>query len=115
MSPLIQWLINTIAIIITSYLLPGVQVDNFFAALVTALVLGILNIFIKPILHFFALPITILTLGLFALVVNAGIIILVGWIVPGFMVATFWWALLFSIILSIINSMLNLMAAPIKN
>jgi len=99
---LVSWLIMTLAIIITAYVLPGVSVSTFVVALLVALVIGILNAFIKPILLVLSLPINILTLGLFTFVINALLIMLTSWIVPGFKVAGFWWALLFSIILSVV-------------
>ena len=110
MTFLIKWLIYTLAITITAYLLPGVMVSGFFAALVTALVLGLINTFLKPLLIILTLPINILSLGLFTLVINALLIILTSAIVPGFEVRNFWWALLFSLILSIITFTLNQMA-----
>ncbi len=107
MNLLINWIISALTIIVTAYLLPGVTVGGFTTALVVAVVLGAINIFIKPILIILTLPINILSLGLFTFVINAVIIILVSKIVPGFKVDGFIWALLFSIILSIINSVLH--------
>ncbi len=107
MSILINWLISAFAIIVTAYLLPGVHVSSFSAALVAAIVLGIINAFLKPILLILTLPINLLTLGLFTFVVNALVIILTANLVPGFKVDGFWWALFFSIVLSIINSFLH--------
>lgn len=103
MNFLINWLASALVIIIASYLLPGVQVDSFMTALMVALVLGILNVFLKPLLILLTLPITILTLGLFTLVINALLILLVDVIVPGFTVDGFWWAILFSILITLIN------------
>jgi len=107
MKTLINWLVSTLTIIITSYLLPGVHLASFTAALVTAVVLGIINLFVKPFIIILTLPINILTLGLFTLVINAFLILLASSLVPGFKVDGFWWALLFSIVLSIINSFAN--------
>jgi putative membrane protein len=104
---LIHWLITTVAIIISAYVLPGVTVTGLFAALVTALVLGFLNAIIRPILLILTLPLNILTLGLFTFVINALLIMLTSAIVPGFEVRNFWWALLFSLVLSLINYVLN--------
>lgn len=104
---LIKWLVLGLAIIIASYLLPGVQVDGIFAALVTALVLGFINAIIKPILIILTLPINILTLGLFTLVISAVLILLAAKIVPGFHVNGFWWAVLFSVVLAITNGVLS--------
>src|SRR5579859_6211950 len=103
MRILINWVASAFVILIAAYLLPGVHVTSFFTALVIAVVLGILNAIIKPILVIFTLPLTIITLGLFTFVINAVIILLTSAIVPGFHVASFWWALLFSILLAFIN------------
>lgn len=101
-----QWIISTLAIIIGAYLLPGVSV-TFIGALVTAVVLGIINLFIKPIITILTLPITVVTLGIFYLVINATMIMLAGVIVPDFTVDSFWYALLFSIIVSLVNAILT--------
>ncbi len=107
MSILINWVISAFAILVAAYILPGVTVSSFTSALVAAVVLGIINAVIKPILVILTLPINVLTLGLFTFVINALLIILVANLVPGFKVAGFWWALLFSIVLSLINSFLS--------
>jgi len=107
MGLLLNWLLSTIAIIAAAYILPGVHVADFKAALITALVLGIINAILKPVLIIFTLPITILTLGLFTFVINALLVLLTSHIAPGFHVDNFWWALLFSIVLSIISSVLH--------
>lgn len=110
MSILLNWLLSALAIIVAAYLLPGVKVDSFVTALVVAVVLGVINAFLKPILLFLTLPITILTLGLFSLVINALLVMLSAAIVPGFVVDGFWWALIFSILLSFINAFLHSLA-----
>lgn len=107
MSILINWVVSAFAILVAAYLLPGVTVSSFTSALVVAVVLGIINAFIKPVLIILTLPINILTLGLFTFVINALLIILVANLVSGFKVNGFWWALLFSIVLSVINSFLH--------
>jgi len=107
MSLLISWLISALAIMASAYLLPGIHVDNFLTAIVVALVLGVLNAIVKPILFFLTLPINILTLGLFTFVLNAIIILITSYIVKGFSVNGFWWALIFSIVLSLINTILG--------
>lgn len=99
-------LINSIAILISAYLLSGVKVRGFLDALVAAILLGLVNAFIRPVLLLLTLPITILTFGLFVLVINALMVMLVAAILPGVTVKNFWWALLFSIILTLINSFL---------
>ncbi len=107
MSLIINWLVSALAIILAAYLLPGVQVADFTTALIAALVLGIINAFIKPVLILLTLPVNILTLGLFTFVINAIIILLTANLVPGFRVDGFLWALIFSIVLSLINSILH--------
>lgn len=105
---LANWLVNAIVIIVAAYLLPGVHVATFVAALWAALVLGVINAILKPILVLLTLPINILTLGLFTFVINALLVLLATHIVSGFRVDSFWWALLFSLIVSIIHSILNI-------
>jgi putative membrane protein len=103
MAIIINWLVSALVIIVASYLLPGVHVASFMTALVVALVLGILNVLLKPILILLTLPITIITLGLFTFVINALLILLAAQLVPGFVVDGFLWALLFSLLISLIN------------
>lgn len=110
MTFIIHWIIAALAVAITAYLLPGIRVTGFFAAFVTALILGLVNAFVKPVLVVLTLPLNILTLGLFTLVINALMVMLTSAIVPGFEIRGFWWALLFSIVLSVINYVLGLMA-----
>ena len=108
MQILIQWFLSALAIMVAAYLLPGVQITGFFPALVAALVIGLINTFIKPFLIILTLPINILTLGLFTLVINAFLIMLASSLVPGFVVAGFGWAILFSIVLFFVNWALGL-------
>lgn len=98
---------NAIAVILTAYVLPGVDIEDFLTAIIVAVVLALLNNFLKPILIILTIPVTILTLGLFLLVINAVIILLADDLIGGFTVDNFWWALLFSIILSILNSIFS--------
>ncbi|OGR82807.1 MAG: hypothetical protein A2901_05440 [Elusimicrobia bacterium RIFCSPLOWO2_01_FULL_54_10] len=107
MAIFIRLIVNTAAVMVSAYLLKGVHVDSWTTALVVSIVLGVLNAFLKPILIFFTLPITILTLGLFVLVINAALVLLAARLVPGFEVAGFIWALLFGFVLSIINTFLH--------
>lgn len=107
MNLLAKWIINAIAIFATGFLLSGVHVQDFKVALIAALVLGIVNATIKPILFLLTLPITILTLGLFTLILNAFLIILTSQLVPGFKVDSFLWAFLFSLVNSVISSILE--------
>lgn len=107
MKILLHWLIYAIAIMLTSYLLPGIAIAGIFSALLLAVVLGAINAFIRPIVIILTLPINILTLGLFTLVINALLIILASTIVPGFGVQSFWWAMGFAIVLSMVNWVLS--------
>ncbi|GIV32929.1 MAG: membrane protein [Chitinophagales bacterium] len=100
-------LINTLAVLLTAELLPGIHVQDPLTALLAALVLSLLNVTVKPVLIFLTIPFTVLTFGLFLLVINAVIIIIAGKLISGFEVTGFWWALLFSIVLALINSILE--------
>ena len=106
MAILVNWLLSTLAIIASAYLLSGVHVSGFGTALVVALVLGIINAVLKPIFIILTLPINILTLGLFTLVINSVLILITTSLVPGFQVDGFWWALAFSLVLSLVHSIL---------
>ena len=108
---LVGLLVTALAVLVTAYLLPGVHVTNFFWALLVAAVLGFLNATIKPLMVIITIPITVFTLGLFLLVINAVVILLASAIIPGFSVDGFWWALGFSLILSLINSIFNNLAS----
>ncbi len=112
MRILVKLLVNAFAVMVAAYVLPGVRLEGYFAAMVVAVVLGVLNSVVKPLLHLFALPITILTLGLFSLVINAAVIMLADFLVRGFSVDGFWWALGFSLVLSLVSSLLNSWAKP---
>ena len=107
MNWIIRFLLNGLAVVLTAYLLPDVTVEDYGTALIVALILSIANVLIKPILVILTIPITIITLGLFLLVINAAIILLADYLVTGFEVGGFWWALLFSLILSIFNSLFD--------
>ena len=106
MNSIVRFLLSGLAVLLTAYLLPGVNVEHYGYALLVAVVLSLANIIIKPILVFLTIPITIVTLGLFLLVINAVIILLVDYLIPtGFEVDGFWWALAFSLNLSLFNSL----------
>ena len=112
MSILLKWIIMAAAVLIAAYFIPGVRVASFFSALWVALFLGIVNLFLKPILILITLPINILTLGLFTFVINAALILLASHAVRGFEVAGFWWAMIYGIVLSIVNYLLNRIVGP---
>ena len=107
MGVLLNWLLTTLAVLIAAYLLPGVTIRNFFAGLLTALVLGLVNAILRPILVILTLPLTVVTLGLFIFIINALLVLLTSAIVPGFEVRSFWWALLFSLLFSIVSFILH--------
>jgi putative membrane protein len=102
---ILRFLLSGLAVVVAGYLLPGVHVESFLYALLVAIVLSVVNVLVKPILVIFTIPITVLTLGLFLLVINALMIMLVDALIPGFKVDGFWWALAFSLILSLINGL----------
>ena len=107
MNLLIKILVTAGLVLLIANFMPGVHVAGFTTALIVAMVLGLLNIFIKPIIVIFTFPVTILTLGLFLLVINAIIILLCENIVGGFAIDSFWTALFFSIVLSLLQSIMN--------
>ena len=106
MKFLMKLVLSAVAVIILAKLLPGVHLDNYTTALIVAAVLAILNVLVKPVLIIFTLPITILTLGLFLLVINAIIILLADKLIDGFAVSSIWTAILFSLLLSCLQSLL---------
>lgn len=106
MAIIVNLIVTAIAVIISAYLLPGVTVTGFMPALVVAILLAIINAFVRPVLLALTLPINVMTIGLFTFVLNALLVLLVSELVPGFRVDGFWWALLFSIILAIINGII---------
>jgi len=110
MNFLIRLLISALAAIITAKVLPGVHINNFTTAIILAIVLAILNLLVKPILILLTLPVTILTLGLFLLVINALIIMIASSLVRGFKVDGFIWALLFSLVLTVVSGIMNSLA-----
>ena len=97
-------LVSAVAVLVTGRLLKGVSVDGFGTAILVAVVLGIVNAVLGPLLFYLTLPINILTLGLFTFVIIAGLVMLVAAMVPGFKVASFWWALGFAFVLALVNS-----------
>jgi Predicted membrane protein len=106
---LLVWILNAVALLAVAYLLPGISLASFGSALVAALVLGLLNMLVKPVLVLLTLPITIVTLGLFLIVLNALLFWFAGSILRGFQVAGFWWALGGAILYSIISGLLTML------
>jgi len=107
MKILVHVLLSGLAVFVAARILPGVTVDSFAAALVTAAALGLANAVLRPVLLFLTLPINLLTLGLFTFVITGGLVELVAFLVPGFHVANFWWALAFAPVLWLVNSFLH--------
>jgi len=107
MKLIIKLLLNAVAVVVLSKILNGVSVDSYTTAIIVAVVLSILNLLVKPVLIIFTLPITIITLGLFLLVINALIILLADKLIDGFSVDGIWTAILFSILLSMLQSILH--------
>lgn len=104
---MLRFLLNGLAILLSAYILPGVHVEHYGYALLAALGLAAANLLVKPILVLLTIPLTVVTLGLFLLVINSLIILLVSAWVPGFEVDGFWWALLFGLVVSLFNSLFN--------
>lgn len=107
MTLLLVWILNAVALLVVAYILPGIVVNSFGSALIAAIVLGLLNTVLKPVLQILTLPLTIVTLGLFLLVVNALVFWLAGSMLKGFQVTGFWWAFIGAIVYSIVTSLLS--------
>lgn len=106
MKLIIKLLLTALAVVVLAKILPGVHVEGYGSAIIVAIVIALLRLLVKPILVILTLPITIVTFGLFLLIINAIIILLAGYFVGGFTVTTIWWALLFSLLLSLFQSVL---------
>jgi putative membrane protein len=106
---LIKWLVNAVAIMIAAQILSGVSIARFWTALILVVVLGLINAVIRPILILLTLPINILTLGLFTLVINALLVLLASVMISGFVVTSFWQALLFSVLVSVFSYVLSML------
>jgi len=108
MGILIKLALRALAVFIAAYILKtGVAVSDFTTAIIVAVVLGAVNVLVKPVMTILTLPLNIMTLGLFTFILNGLMIMLVSWIIPGFAVANIFWAILFSIVLSLISSFLD--------
>jgi len=106
MKLILRILLSALAVIVLSEVLPNVSVDKYLTAIIVAIVLSLLNFIVKPILVILTLPVTIITFGLFLLIINAIIILLADKLIDGFAVDGIWWALLFSLLLSFLQSIL---------
>ena len=115
LSLIARWIINAAALLLVAYLYPGVTVASFWAAMLAALVLGLVNALIRPLLVLLTLPVTVLTLGLFLFVINALMCWLAAEIVSGFRVTGFWAALIGSVLYSLITLITSWLLFPRKN
>ncbi|CAN1566112.1 COG1950 Predicted membrane protein [Burkholderiaceae bacterium] len=111
MTLLLVWILNAVALLVVAYILPGIAVASFWSAMWAALVLGLINMLVKPLFVLLTLPITIVTVGLFLFVINALMFWLAGSLFKGFRVDGFWWAvggaLLYSLISSFLTNLIN--------
>lgn len=112
MRLLIGFAFNILVVLLAARVLDFVRIDGFWTAALVVLVLGILNVFLKPILTILTIPVTLFTLGLFLLVINAVIILVTDYLVNGFDVYNFWGAFLFGLILTLSNSLLDMVLDP---
>lgn len=104
---ILKWIIYSILIIFTAWIVPGISVENFASAMLVCLIIGIINAYIRPLVQFISLPVNFLTLGLFSFVINALLLMLAGILTPGFEVNGFLSALLGSIILALFANVIN--------
>src|SRR6266545_4272784 len=104
---LARLVLNGVAIILAAYVLPGIHIAGLFAAFVAGVILGFVNAIVRPVLFFLTLPLTLITLGLFIFVLNAICFALTAWLVPGFSVDGFWWAVFGALLVSIVSWILN--------
>jgi len=110
-----RWAANTLAILAAAYLLPEITVTSVKSALIAALLLGVLNTFVRPIFRIFALPVTLLTLGLFVLVVNGFVLKILDWLMGDyFVIHGFFWAIAGAVIISIVTTMINVLLGSDK-
>lgn len=110
MGLIVGLIVNTLALLAVSYIIAGFSIADLQTAIVAAIIIGVINTFIKPIVHLIALPITFMTLGLFAFVVNVLLLMLAAYLVPGFNIDGFLTAVLSSILLALVSAFLNKLA-----
>jgi putative membrane protein len=109
----ITWVFNTVALFVATWLLSGLSYgSDWWALLLAALVFTLVNFFLKPVLAILSIPFIIVTLGIFYLLINVLMLYLTHWIVPQFTIATFWWAVLAAIIISVVNGILHVFFGP---
>ena len=115
MRLLLIWLLNALALLTVAYVLPGIVVDGFTAALIAALILGLINMLLRPLLIILTLPVTLVTFGLFILVINGVLFWFAGSVLKGFEVSGFWVGILGALLYSIISSVLAILFFEKKN
>jgi putative membrane protein len=108
---LLHWLVSSLSLMVVAYLLPGIRLEGIGAALIAPIVIGLVNATVGFVLKILTLPLTVLTLGLFWLVINALMLQLAAYLMPGFFVAGFWWAFVGAILLSIVSMILRSLIA----
>ena len=104
MMILVRWILLALAVLLVGWMLPGISISGILAALILVVVIALINAFLRPIINFLTLPVNVLTLGLFGLIINALLFMLAGFLVSGVEVGNFWWALLASLILSLLGA-----------
>lgn len=114
MKILLAWIINALALFVVVKIVPGIEVEDTATLFLAALVIGVVNALIKPVLQIVSLPITLLTLGIFALIVNAALFGLAAWLVSGFSVSGFWSALFGALVMSVVGGILHSLTDPKK-
>jgi putative membrane protein len=106
---LIRWAINTVAIAVAAYVLPALSVESWKSALVAGVLLGILNTFVRPIFRLLTLPINVATLGLFVVVTNGLILVILDWLMSGLKIDGFLWAIVAAVIIAVITTVVNIL------
>lgn len=109
---LLKWLMNAVSLVVVLHIVSGISTDRWQTTVVAALVLGLLNTFLRPLLLLLTLPVNLLTLGLFTLVINGFIFYVAGWLVSGFIVAGWWSAFFGALVFSIISCLLGMLVRP---
>lgn len=104
---IVSWIVSTLAFMLAAYLVPGFTVASVWSAAIAAAVLGVCNALVRPFIILFTLPVTVLTLGLFLLVINGVVLALAVWLVPGVDVANLWVAILAALVIAIVNAVLG--------
>lgn len=114
MGLLIRWLMSALALLIVTWVVPGFSYDSIIAIAIAALILGLLNAVVRPILVLLTLPVTIITLGLFLIVINALMLEATSWLVPGFQIRHFGWAIVGAVVLSLVTLITDRIGRPAK-